>query len=344
MTVVERLLAAAALAVAGDPFVELGDLVGVALGERCRRQPRCAPAVRRPGASPSHRCRRSGGAHRQRPAGVRRGRGRRPARGLARRCRPPAAAASSAACASTPSSRRRSAMASTSIARNSIRAHRDEIVTRSCGTKSARITNVVDGGGSSIVFSISAAPSGRRRWNSSRIITLRSPSIGASDAVRTISRAWSDEIEAPTRATSWTSGCSPRNTRSAVRWCGVGAAEQQRRESAGGLLLGRPGRADEEVGVHRCDGRPREPFDGDLLADDCVPHRGRRAAHSPSRSRTADLIAAATSSFDRDGIDRRPTGRDRRPPSRRTRGRRGRGSRRRPARTGRAGACAAARP
>ena len=41
----------------------------------------------------------------------------------------------------------------TSIARKSMRAQRDEIVIRSCGTKSARITNVVDGGGSSIVFS-----------------------------------------------------------------------------------------------------------------------------------------------------------------------------------------------
>ena len=102
-----------------------------------------------------------------------------------------------------------------------MRAHRDEIVIRSCGTKSARMIKVVDSGGSSIVFSISAAPCGDSRWNSSRMSTLRAPSVGASDDTRTTSLACSAEIDAPTRCTSRTSGCSPAMMSRASRWSRV---------------------------------------------------------------------------------------------------------------------------
>ena len=143
-----------------------------------------------------------------------------------------AVAAVAAAAGSTPSATRRSATTSVPIARKSMRTQRDEIVMRSFGTKSQSTRNIVDGGGSSIVLSIIAAPSGRSRWNSSRISTLRSPSVGASDDTRTISRACSAEIEAPARRISRTSGCAPSRIRRASRWSASSPPEMRRAAKA----------------------------------------------------------------------------------------------------------------
>ena len=214
VALLERLLAAAALAVAGDPLVELDDLGGVALGERRRRR---LDARQQVVDDPHHRrtrCRRAGAAPPRTPAGGRQARGRRPARGRARCCRRPSAAASRAASSATPSSRSRCSMSLAWIVLNSIRAQRDEIVTRSCGTKSARIKNVVDGGGSSIVFSRIAAPSGREQvelvedHHLAVALDRRQRRRGARSRAPARTRS-----TAPTRATSRTSGCSPRSTR-----------------------------------------------------------------------------------------------------------------------------------
>jgi hypothetical protein len=117
----------------------------------------------------------------------------------------------------------RAAITSALIARKSTRAHRDEIVIRSCGTKSARIRKVTDSGGSSITLRSLPAPSGASRWNSSRIITLDAPSEGVSDASCRIALAWSASILGPVRRTSRTSGCSPRRISEASR-CSASSA------------------------------------------------------------------------------------------------------------------------
>ena len=73
-------------------------------------------------------------------------------------------------------------MSASVIVRKSMRAHRDDTVIKSWGMLSARITNVVDAGGSSNVLSSRAAPSADNRWNSWRIMTFRSLSTGAREA------------------------------------------------------------------------------------------------------------------------------------------------------------------
>ena len=65
-----------------------------------------------------------------------------------------------------------------------MRTQREAIVTSSGGTSSASTTKIVAAGGSSIVFSSFGATAAVMRWNSSRTSTLRSPSIGESDAAR----------------------------------------------------------------------------------------------------------------------------------------------------------------
>ena len=131
---------------------------------------------------------------------------------------PPATLAiSSARSGGVPSATRRAAIVVAAIGANSMRTHRDAMVTRSGGTKSASTTKCVEGGGSSSVLSRRPAPAALSRWNSWSTRTLRAPSTGASDAWRTISSAWSLEIAAPTRSTSWTSGCAPASTRRASR-------------------------------------------------------------------------------------------------------------------------------
>ena len=278
---------------------------------------RCAPAARRPAASPSHRCRRSGGARSANasPAFDEVGVGgqhagpldaarRRPRRPRAQRAaRPPRRAA-------------RSAMASTSIARNSIRAHRDEIVTRSCGTKSARIDErrrrrrlldrlqqsaphpPVGGGGTRR----GSSPCGRPR------------SAPATPCGRS---------REPARTRSRRRHGRPRGRRGARRAARgrrcAGAGRRSRaaapRRPRGSLLLGRPGRADEEVGVHRAPRPPRRAVrprpcwpttasHTEVAAcsqSEPFPH-GRRGSRRPRRP----SIASRRS---------RPTGRDRRPPS-----------------------------
>ena len=132
-----------------------------------------------------------------------------------------AAPAATAACAawsgSVPSATSRAVSAGAAIGPNSTRTHRDAIVTRSTGTKSARTMKWVDAGGSSIVFNRRPAPTALSRWNSWRISTLRSPSTGDRAAWRTISAACSAEIAGPTRTTSRTSGCSPASANLASR-------------------------------------------------------------------------------------------------------------------------------
>ena len=157
----------------------------------------------------------------------------------------------------------------------------DAMVTSSGGTKSASTRNVVDGGGSSIDFSSRAAASAVSRWKSCSTITLRAPSTGAREVSWTISRAWSAEIAGPARSTSWTSGCSAPSARRAARTLGVvDAGEEQGGEGPGGLVLGRAGRAEQQVGVHRRRRRRRQVGDRRRLPDDVVPDAGHVAAHS----------------------------------------------------------------
>ena len=141
---------------------------------------------------------------------------------------PPAAEAAAAACpASVPSTSSRASRSAAAIGPNSTRTHRDTIVTRSTGTKSARTTKWVDAGGSSIVFSSRPAPTALSRWNSWRMSTLRSPSTGDRAAWRTISAACSAEIAGPRArsrarrgarrpAPAWRHGCRPPRSRSAT--------------------------------------------------------------------------------------------------------------------------------
>ena len=131
-----------------------------------------------------------------------------------------AAAADADAAASCPSATKAAVIAASGIGENSMRTQREAMVTSSASTWSASTTNTVLAGGSSRVFNNLAAPSAVRRWNSSRIITLRSLSTGASDAVRMISSICSLAIAAPTRRTSRTSGCSPASASRADRWSG----------------------------------------------------------------------------------------------------------------------------
>ncbi|MDQ3351550.1 MAG: hypothetical protein M3501_06270 [Actinomycetota bacterium] len=128
-----------------------------------------------------------------------------------------ASAATRAIAGSLPSATSSSTTRSSSTAPNAMRTQREAIVTSSGGTKSAQIRKIVDAGGSSIDFSRIAAASGRTRWNSFKMSTLRSPSTGAIDDCTTTSRACSAEMPGPTRWNSWMSGCSPAEARRIVR-------------------------------------------------------------------------------------------------------------------------------
>ena len=86
------------------------------------------------------------------------------------------------------------------------------MVMRSAGTWSARMTNTVEGGGSSKVFN-NAGPASLTRWKSCSTSTLRVASKGLVDANRVTSRAVSMLMAAPSRSTSITSGWTPARTR-----------------------------------------------------------------------------------------------------------------------------------
>ena len=92
-------------------------------------------------------------------------------------------------------------MSSSVIVARSIRTQRLAIVTRSFGTSSARTTNTVPAGGSSMVLSNFGAAV-VTRWNSSRINTFGPFSIDDRAAVAMIVSACSAEIDAPTRSNS----------------------------------------------------------------------------------------------------------------------------------------------
>jgi hypothetical protein len=55
----------------------------------------------------------------------------------------------------------------------------------------------------------------------------------------------------------------------------LGPGEQHGGERTGRLVLGRPRRADEQVGVHRRGGGAAQRVDGTILADDVGPDRCR---------------------------------------------------------------------
>ena len=156
--------------------------------------------------------------------------------------------------------------------------------------------NIVDSGGSSIVLSISAAPSGRSRWNSSRISTLREP----------LRRREGGDPDDLAGLLGRDRGTGPPD----LADVGVLTGERQPGVSLGGvvsaadhpcgectrcLVLGGARRSDEEVGVHRtgvrCCG---EPFDRVSLTDDVVPHRVHRSTHSVM----ADSTSAPTCSIE----------------------------------------------
>ena len=93
-------------------------------------------------------------------------------------------------------------------------------MTSSGVTWSASTMKMVLGGGSSSVFNRRAAAAASSRWKSCRIITLRLPSTGASDALRMMSATCSAEMRAPWRSTSRTSGCWPASANLASRCSG----------------------------------------------------------------------------------------------------------------------------
>ena len=192
----------------------------------------------------------------------------------------------------------------------STRTQREAMVTRSTGTSSARITNTVDGGGSSTVFSRRAAPSGRSRWNSSRMSTFRCPSTGESEATRMISSTCSLAMAGPTRWTSRTSGCSPASGQPGVAAGGVARRiQEQGGEGPRGLELGaarrvrRRGRRGRDRRPRRCSsatavGCPTTRSQMVALIDlRSGPLGPSRSAHRPVRSRTAARTASATSSI-----------------------------------------------
>ena len=151
-----------------------------------------------------------------------------------------------------------------------MRTQREAIVTSSGGTSSASTTKIVPAGGSSIVFSSFGATAAVMRWNSSSTSTLRSPSIGDSDAARTMSSACLAEIDAPSRSTISRSGCVPCEREPGVTVVAVGARRRQERRGErvrrGALAAAR--RSDEQVGVHGVGRRGPELGDGSVLSDD----------------------------------------------------------------------------
>ena len=138
---------------------------------------------------------------------------------------PPAAPAiSSARSGGVPSATRRAAIVLVGDRReldaHAARRDRDQLRRH----ESASTMKSVVGGGSSIVFSSRAAPSALSRWNSWRMITLRAPSTGASDAWRMISppdrRRWRARRAGPRgrrgarrRARAGRRGCRRRRRR-----------------------------------------------------------------------------------------------------------------------------------
>ena len=84
-------------------------------------------------------------------------------------------------------------MASAGTGPKSMRTQRDAMVTSSGGMCSARMTNTVLSGGSSIVFRSLGAAS-RTRWKSTGTRTLRRPSTGLSDASCTMRAAWATSM------------------------------------------------------------------------------------------------------------------------------------------------------
>ena len=172
--VLERLAAAAALAEALDPRLQLGDLGGLAGGQRRgggldpgqqlvdRGDHRRAGAVepRRDGRRTPAAVDEVGiGGEDARPGDVAAGRRHGLVDDVGR----------------TPSARSRAAITAAGIERKSMRTHREAIVMSSGGTKSASTTNVVDGGGSSIGFSSRAAASAVSRWKSWSTTTCGRP-------------------------------------------------------------------------------------------------------------------------------------------------------------------------
>ena len=246
----------------GDACLELGHLVRPGARRAARRRPRSSEF------SSSH-TRDDRGARAVEPVrawrrtrlGAPPGRGRWPAPG--RGSRLPSAACGGARPRSAgrrPRRRARRAMAASAMGRNSMRTHRDAMVTSSGGTWSASTRNTVLAGGSSIVFSSRAAPSASSRWNSCEDHHLAAAlhgreRRGADDRRSTCSLADASRRRA---RTSRTSGCSPASASRAARCVGVVAAgEQQRGERAGGLVLRGAGRPDEQIGVHRVGGGTR---------------------------------------------------------------------------------------
>ena len=209
-------------------------------------------------------------------------------------------------------------MSGSANAWKSTRTHREAMVTRSRGTSSARITNTVDAGGSSMVLSSTGRSLRAQQVELVRgsapcasLRPARAPTGGRSPP------AWSLEMAGPTRcdlphvrvlAGSGQAGVSAGSV--------TGRIEEQRREGPCGLQLRAAGRTDEQIGVHGIGGCRRQQGHGGRLADDLTPDVLAHAAddgtthprpatpaavgsQTPRRSRTAVRMAAATSSSDR---------------------------------------------
>ena len=107
---------------------------------------------------------------------------------------------------------------SSAIGANSMRTHRDAIVTRSAGTKSARMTKCVDGGGSSMRLEQPAGAGGVEQVELVEHEHLaRALDRGERRLAHDLGRLLGRDGRARRARTSWTSGCSPASTRRASR-------------------------------------------------------------------------------------------------------------------------------
>ena len=79
----------------------------------------------------------------------------------------------------------------------------------------------------------------------------------------------------------------------------VVAGEEGGGEGPGRLVLGRPGRPDQQVGVHRLGGGAAEVLDGGRLTDDAVPHAGQAG----QRRHGADPLADGGADAGGHGVD-----------------------------------------
>ena len=134
--------------------------------------------------------------------------------------------------------------------------------------------NVVDGGGSSIVFN-SAGAAWETRWKSTRMITWRAAAVGVRCASAVTARASSTLMEAPERSMTVTSGCRSAKASRARRTGSTTpeGADQRRRKGKSCVALSRTTRADEQVGLDRGARRGGKERDRRLLAEHPIEDR-----------------------------------------------------------------------